>query len=88
MIRNAEAEAKAFFENLSRDEFIGMLEDAGFDVSDGEGQVIYTDELNFKVSTTYNAKMTINTNKVYATFKTKKETDVHTAKQLPQVVAC
>jgi len=36
-------EVRKEFENLSRDEFIELLKDAGFEVEDGEGKVIYTD---------------------------------------------
>ena len=42
-----EKEVKSIFENLTRDEFIKLLKDSGFEVRDGSGRVIYTEESDY-----------------------------------------
>ncbi|MFE8701074.1 hypothetical protein ACFYKX_10755 [Cytobacillus sp. FJAT-54145] len=37
-------EVKAFFESLSREELISLLEESGFKVTDGTGQIIFEEE--------------------------------------------
>ena len=36
--------AKEYFDNLSKEEFMGVLIEAGFNVTEGTGKIIFTDE--------------------------------------------
>lgn len=40
---NAELEAKKLFESLSDEELMQLLQESGFEVSKGNGEVIYTE---------------------------------------------
>ena len=41
---NAKEEAIELFENMSREQLVDALKEAGFEVSDGNGKVIFTNE--------------------------------------------
>jgi hypothetical protein len=41
---NAQIEAENYFKSLSREELKNVLTEAGFEVEDGEGKVIFTDK--------------------------------------------
>jgi hypothetical protein len=45
-------EEKGFFDDLNREEFIQLLIESGFDVSDGEGTIIFTGEVEEEISFT------------------------------------
>jgi hypothetical protein len=44
-MRDIDKEINDMFDGMSRQDLIDDLRKAGFDVSDGEGKVIYTDEI-------------------------------------------
>lgn len=46
MIKNANEEVKSFFEDISREDFKEMLQEAGFKTFDGEGKIIFEKEKN------------------------------------------
>ena len=54
-IRN---KARQFFESLPKGELIALLTDAGFEVVEGTGKVIFTDEYVEKVPLKYNGYFT------------------------------
>ncbi|HDR7855462.1 hypothetical protein [Bacillus paranthracis] len=41
---DAEREVKALLDSLSRDELIDLLKKSGFEVREGKGRVIYTEQ--------------------------------------------
>lgn len=61
-----EKEVNSIFENLTRDQFIKLLEDSGFEVRDGTGRVIYTEasdsvaDKHFYISVKYEMKKSLN----------------------------
>ena len=52
-MKNAKQEAKKLFDGLSREELKEMLIDAGFEVMDGTGKVIFTDDEPLKTDLEY-----------------------------------
>ncbi|PDM39046.1 MULTISPECIES: hypothetical protein [unclassified Geobacillus] len=52
---NAELEAKKLFESLSDEELIQLLQESGFEVTKGSGEVIYTESVvSGKVTVKFN----------------------------------
>jgi len=49
-MKNYREEAVEFFESLSKEELKSLLSNAGFEVEDGAGEVIFTEELEGEVS--------------------------------------
>ena len=58
-MKNYREEAKNYFESLSRSELIEVLKDAGFEVEDGSGEVIYLDRIPMKKKKVGKANVTI-----------------------------
>ncbi|SFG96509.1 hypothetical protein [Sporolactobacillus nakayamae] len=48
-MRDIDKEINDMFDGMSRQNLIDDLRDAGFDVSEGEGKVIYTDEIAHEI---------------------------------------
>ncbi len=61
-----EKEARSIFENLTKDQFIQLLHESGFDVREGSGRVVYTEEFevvaekHFFISVKYSLKKSSN----------------------------
>ena len=59
-----------FFDSMDRDEFVNLLIEAGFEVEDGEGRIIFTeaekyfleDEIKFSIEVTYKSTYRQQTN--------------------------
>lgn len=51
---------ESFFDGLNKDQFKNLLIEAGFEVEDGEGKIVYTDDsesqLSFKIEAKYDSK--------------------------------
>lgn len=50
-------ETKNYLESLNREELQALLVDAGFEVENGEGQVIFTEQLEAEVSFTIKGQL-------------------------------
>ncbi|MFY3791389.1 hypothetical protein ACOQFO_06795 [Ureibacillus sp. MALMAid1270] len=56
---DAELEAKKLFESLSDEEFVHLLQESGFEVSEGSNGVIYTEDYDVDQATVVCGKVTI-----------------------------
>jgi hypothetical protein len=56
-MKNYREEAKNYLESLNREDLQALLVDAGFEVEDGEGQVIYTEQLEAEVNFTIKGQL-------------------------------
>ena len=59
-MNEALSNAKSFYESLSKEELIELLEKSGFEVEAGNGKVIYTDLLETSFSFTITSSLTTN----------------------------
>ncbi|WP_339285490.1 hypothetical protein [Paenibacillus sp. FSL R5-0486] len=65
-----------FFDEMDRDEFVNLLKEAGFEVENGEGHVIfseaesysYENKTTFTIGGTYKSKYSPKTNHVAGSF--------------------
>lgn len=48
-MKNFEQESKEFFESLSREEFINLLSEVGYELTEGTGEVIYEEVNSFSI---------------------------------------
>ncbi|MFD0619675.1 hypothetical protein ACFQZR_19585 [Paenibacillus sp. GCM10027629] len=59
-----------FFDSMDREEFVNLLKEAGFEVEDGDGRIIFTDDYiledtkQFSVRSTYKKTYSYTTNHV------------------------